>query len=284
MPVSARPERNVGAGAEQVSVKPLTGVIGAEIHGVDLRRTLPDDIVALIRQALLDYFVVFFRDQDITVEQHFAFAARFGQISQSEYSRASEITVHGGKGFTDKWHSDSNWRDRPPLGAVLRAVSLPPVGGDTCFVSMVHAYEALSPSMQRFVDGLTAVHNNAYLNRILKDYPGGVRTTDEVEETIHPVVWVHPESDRKILYVVANRTVRVCELEELESDAVLRFLTEHMKSPQFQCRFRWEVNSIAFWDNRAVQHFAVSDYEGPRVMQRVLIAGDHRPVGPTPWT
>jgi taurine dioxygenase len=269
------------AATSTLSVKPLTGVVGAEILGVDLRQPLSGETVAFIRRALLDYFVVFFRDQDISVEQHFAFARCFGEVSQSEYSSSgSEITLHGGKGFTDKWHSDSNWREQPPLGAVLRAVSLPEVGGDTCFVSMVHAYEALSPSMQRFVDGLTAVHNNAYLNRILKNYPGQLRTTDELEEIVHPVVWVHPESGRKVLYVIANRTVRICELDDLESDAVLRFLVEHLKSPQFQCRFRWEVNSIAFWDNRAVQHFAVSDYDGSRVMQRVLIAGNDRPVGP----
>ncbi len=273
----------MSAAAGTLSVRPLTGVIGAEILGVDLRQPLSDETVATIRRALLDYFVVFFRDQDISVDQHFAFARRFGEVSQSEYSSSgSEITLDGGKGFTDKWHSDSNWREQPPLGAVLRAVSLPEVGGDTCFVSMVHAYKALSPAMRHFVDGLSAVHNNAYLNRILKNYPGQLRTTDELEEIVHPVVWVHPESGLKLLYVIANRTVRICELDELESDAVLRFLFEHVKSPQFQCRFRWEVNSIAFWDNRAVQHFAVSDYDGSRVMQRVLIAGSDRPVGPTP--
>jgi taurine dioxygenase len=271
-----------------LSITPVTSAIGAEIHGVDLRGPLSDDVIAAIRQALLDHFVVFFRDQDITVEQHVAFGRRFGPLRPLLYT--SKIAFEGfpelarfqvGAGVTDRWHSDDVYIEVPSFARILHAKELPPVGGDTCFTSMAHAYEALSPSMQRFLDGLTAVNNNAIINRTMNKFGSGVPSGVEEIGVTHPLVWVHPESGRKILYATDRQTVRINELSEEESSAILRFLAEHMKSPMFQCRFRWQRNSIAFWDNRAVQHFAVSDYTEPRIMHAVTVAGEHRPAGPS---
>jgi taurine dioxygenase len=281
-------DRESGAGAVTLSITPLTSAIGAEIHGVDLRGPLSDEVVAAIRQALMDHFVVFFRDQDITVEQHVAFGRRFGQLRVGSYAAkvAFEdfpelVSFQGGAGLTDRWHSDDIYREVPSLGRILHAVKLPAVGGDTCFASMAHAYEALSPSMQRFLDGLTAVNDNVVINQSMKKIRGGAQVgVDEVGVT-HPLVWVHPETGRKLLYATDRGTVRINELSEDESAAILRFLAEHVKSPLLQCRFRWERNSMAFWDNRAVQHFAVSDYTGERVMHSVTIVGEHRPAGPS---
>jgi taurine dioxygenase len=158
---------------------------------------------------------------------------------------------------------------------------LPDVGGDTCFASMYAAFESLSPALQAFLRPLTCVHSMARDLARLKDMPNlNVRTADHGSiEAVHPVVRVHPETGRALLNVNSSKTIRVVELEPAESDALLAFLFEHVKTPELQCRFHWEPHSVAFWDNRAVQHYAVADYTQRRAMSRVLIAGD-APKGP----
>jgi taurine dioxygenase len=267
-------------------VKPLTPTIGAELHGVDLTRDLDPQTVAEIREALLAHLVVFFRDQPVTPDEHVRFARNFGDISVPAFrpkaSLSPEVVVLDqinprGEG-ADRWHTDNTYMTEPPMGSVLRSVQIPPSGGDTCFASMYAAYDALSPRLQSTLEGLHAVHDIVPLLQksidrglIEADIEALRRSWPAVE---HPVVCTHPETGRRLLYVNANWTTRLCGLEEAESDDLLRFLFHHVGSPQFQCRFRWTENAIAFWDNRAVQHFAVADYSERRVMHRVTIAGE----------
>jgi taurine dioxygenase len=272
-----------------MEVVPLTSAIGAEVRGVALGGELDDGTIDGIRKALLDRLVLFFRDQDLDDEHHIRFAERFGPISVPTFTTGSskrpEIIVLDqvapyGEG-ADSWHADNTYMAEPPMASILRAVRLPGIGGDTCFASMYTAYEALSPAMQGFLDGLTATHDimvmvertkhlqNAGLRESAKGWPA----------VVHPVVRVHPETGRKLLNVNANWTVRVNELARDESDALLGFLFRHLQRPEFFCRFHWSEGAVAFWDNRVVQHYAVPDYADRRVMHRVTVAGD-RPYGP----
>jgi taurine dioxygenase len=266
-------------------VRPLTAAIGAEVSGVDLRQPLRDETVAELRAALVAHLVLFFRDQPLSDEEHVAFALRFGPLSvpplTTRYQDRPTVTVldqvrpHG-EG-ADEWHSDNTFMATPPMGSILRAVRLPTVGGDTCFASMYAAYEALSPPLRSLVDGLTAVHDVTKPMR--KAIAAGHTTLGlaEMQErwppVEHPVVVTHPESGRKGLFVNRNSTTRLVGVTERENDALLPFLLDHVRSPEFQCRFHWKPDSVAFWDNRCVQHYAVADYDERRVMHRVTIDG-----------
>ena len=269
----------------ELSVRPLTAAIGAEIAGVDLRRPLADEAVAAVRQALLDHLVVFFRDQPLTDDEHLAFALRFGPLAvpplATKYQDRPAVTVLDqvspkGEG-ADEWHSDNTFMDHPPLGSILRAVQLPPVGGDTCFASMYAAYEGLTPPMRTLVNGLHAVHDVTKPMRkaIAAGHTklGLAEMQEKWPPVEHPVVVTHPETGRPALFVNRNSTTHLVGVSERENDALLPFLLDHVRSPEFQCRFHWEPDSIAFWDNRCVQHYAVADYEQRRVMRRVTIDG-----------
>ena len=267
-----------------IEVTPLTAVIGAEVSGVDLR-AVDDDTVAELRAALLAHLVLFFREQPLTDEEHLAFAQRFGPLSvpplTTKYQDRPTVTVLDqvspkGEG-ADEWHSDNTFMARPPMGSILRAVQLPAVGGDTCFASMYAAYEALSPPLRSLVAGLRAVHDVTKPMR--KAIAAGHTTLSltEMQErwppVEHPVVVTHPETGRQGLFVNRNSTTALVGLSERENDALLPFLLDHARSPEFQCRFHWEPDSIAFWDNRCVQHYAVADYVERRVMRRVTVDG-----------
>lgn len=267
----------------EIIAKPITGCIGAEIVGVDLTRPLSEDDVSLLRAALLKHLVLFFHDQDVSQDQHIAFARNFGELSipplATKYMERPEIAVLDqvtprGEG-ADQWHNDNTFMQSPPLGSILKAELLPAVGGDTCFANMYAAYEALSKPLQILVDSLTAVHDiTRPLTKAIRD---GHSTADlaQMQEAWppveHPVVLTHPETGRKALYVNRNSTVYIKGVSERESELLLPFLCDHVRSPDYQCRFRWRKNSIAFWDNRCLQHFAVPDYSERRVMQRVTI-------------
>jgi len=272
-----------------ITAEPLTSAIGATIGGVDLSSDLDDTTIAALRQALLDHLVLFFRDQALTEEAHIRFAERFGPISvpafRTDSTERPEIIVLDqlapkGEG-ADSWHADNTYMTEPPMASILRAVSLPSLGGDTCFANMYAAYDALSPAMQDFLDGLSATHSIMVMVERTKHLGNaGLRSAaDEWPPVSHPVVRVHPETGRKLLNVNANWTVAIDQLTRTESDALLAFLFAHLRSPDLPCRFRWSEGSVAFWDNRVVQHYAVPDYIERRVMQRVTVAGD-RPVGP----
>lgn len=277
---------------EGMEIEPLTPTIGAEVRGLDLRRPLPAETVAAVRRALLDHLVLFFRGQLLTIDEHLRFARYFGEVDlppfRSPGADRPELTVLDqtepkGEG-ADSWHADYTHRPEPPMASILRAVELPPDGGgDTCFASMYAAYDDLSPAMQALVDGLHAVNTLQMMAERARERTPGVSLVDDAAggypSFVHPVVRVHPETGRKLLNVNANWTSRITELTERESRAVLDLLLDHLTSPDYQCRFRWRPHSVAFWDNRAVQHFAVADYRQRRVMHRITLAGD-RPYGP----
>ncbi|HZC16251.1 MAG TPA: TauD/TfdA family dioxygenase [Caulobacteraceae bacterium] len=272
---------------DSLTLTPLTPTIGAEVSGIDLSQPLDAAARGAIRQALLDWKVLFFRDQDITTEQHLAFAGNFGALevhpfapSKPGYPEVLAIThdrEHPGRENT--WHSDVTWRVEPSLGSVLRAVEVPPVGGDTLFADMYAAYESLTDEVKARIEGAVAVHDFAH-------FRVGMRRQGKSEAEIeafnqaypmveHPVARTHPETGRKTIYVNAAFTQSIVGLEKPDSDALLKHLYAQAAIPEYQCRFRWETNSIAFWDNRASQHYAASDYwPTVRRMERVTIIGD----------
>lgn len=276
---------NIAAGQAsftRLQVAPLTPHIGAEIAGIDLREEQDDRAIAEIRAALLQHKVIFFRDQDITPAQHIAFARRFGRLEIHPATPKDQpdpevlYIAHGpdSKGQENAWHSDVTWRAEPSLGSILRAVEVPPVGGDTLFADMGAAFRSLSPAMQQFCRGLTASHDIArvFAKRLGKR-PEELH--DQYPPQSHPVVRTHPETGEQALYVNTAFTSHIEGLSEKESAWLLQHLYAQAAVPEFQCRFRWEANSIAFWDNRAVQHYAASDYfPAVRRMERVTIAGD----------
>lgn len=271
---------------DSISAHPLNPVIGAELRGIDLSRDLSDEEIGIVQEALNTYQVVFFRDQNITPEQQLAFARRFGELHvhptvrgkpRSEwtellpvYADASTARIAG-----DKWHTDVSCDEKPPYASVLHLNVVPETGGDTLFSSMYAAYEALSEPMKEMLGALTATHDGApnYADRARRNRDDNPYRVDPV--AVHPVIARHPLTGRKTIYVNSVFTVRINELAEAESKAVLEFLFAHVTRPEFQCRFRWQKNSIAFWDNRAVQHYAVWDYSpAVRSGQRVTIRGD----------
>ena len=270
-----------------IEVHPVTTTIGATIMGVDLREPLAKSAKDAIERALVEHGVVFFRDQDTNPDQLVAFAKNFGSISMPPMAPAGsprpEVMILDqiaprGEG-ADNWHSDNTFMSEPPMGSILKAVQLPKVGGDTCFANAAAAYEALSDSMRRFVDGLRAVHDiTKPMTRAIAagifDAAKLAKQQEQWPPVEHPVVRTHPVTGRKALYVNGNSTVRLVGLSERENDLLLPFLNDHIRSPEFQCRFRWDTGSIAFWDNRTVQHFAVADYRERRIMHRVTLTGD----------
>ena len=268
--------------ATRLAVEPLTPTIGAEIAGVDLSRELDDPTIDEIRAALLAHKVVFFRDQDLTRAQHIAFARRFGALeihpatSADQPDREVLRIAYGpdSRGRENEWHSDVTWRPEPSLGSILRAVELPAVGGDTLFADMAAAFRGLSPALQEWCRTLTAVHDIArvFAKRLKRD-PEELRA--EYPPQTHPVIRTHPETGEQAIYVNTAFTSHVEGLSAKESEALLAHLYAQAAIPEYQCRFRWRPGSIAFWDNRAAQHYAASDYfPNVRAMERVTIAGD----------
>ena len=273
-----------------LEIRPMTGALGAELHGVDLGRDLDDQTIAAIRRALLDHCVIFFRDQRFDAAQHKALARRFGEIFvHPNYAGIQDdpeiVMIRREPGDTrivgEEWHTDTTMMAEPPMGAILYAIETPPYGGDTLFANQYLAYEALSPGMQRILAGLRAVHSDRKVAGPRSGINAGrstkVRDDDTWRETVnvHPVVRTHPETGRKLLFVNASYTIGFEDMTEAESRPLLDFLLEHGHRPEFTCRFRWAPGSVAFWDNRCVKHLAVHDAQPfRRVMRRVHIAGD----------
>jgi taurine dioxygenase len=267
-------------------VSPLTTRIGAEIDGIDLGGDLSDEDIAEIRRALLTWKVIFFRDQDISEEQHIAFARRFGDLEihpvtpkdqpNPEIFHLRPVKWSGSEGRrsgADLWHSDVTWRETPSLGSILRGRIIPEIGGDTMFADMVAAYEGLSPAMKDWVCTLTAVHDGSVFAR-LSGKPDS-DFLDRFPPQEHPVVRTHPETGERALYVNVAFTTHIKGLSRKESDWLLDHLYAQAAIPEYQVRFRWRPNSFAFWDNRACQHYAVGDYyPAMRAMERVTITGD----------
>jgi len=273
----------------KIRTQTLTPTIGAVIEGVDLSKALDDEIIAGIRAALLAHRVIFFVDQHITPLQQRDFAARFGALHTHPLypgvAEAPELFVldnHAGNPTdNDAWHTDVTFIETPPLGAVLYAKQLPAEGGDTLWSNMRAAYEALSPSFRDFLSQLDAVHDFARgfpARRTVAQAAGEDKYARAVEEhppVVHPVIRTHPETGEDSLFVNYGFTERIKGLRRSESDAILAMLFAHIQKPEFQVRWRWKENAIAFWDNRITQHYAVNDYlPNRRVMHRATILGD----------
>ena len=268
---------------QSMEVRKLTPTIGAEILGVDLSQSLNDRQFQKLHRALMDHLVLFFRDQKLNVEQHKAFGARFGKLhvhpaAPARFANHPEIfVVHADEKSThvagEDWHSDVSCDLEPPMGSILYLTEVPPDGGgDTLFANMYLAYETLSEPVRKMLDGLSAIHSGEryYRGRYGVDDTGKTYPSSE-----HPVIRTHPVTKKKCLFVNRMFTMRIAGLKKTESDAILEMLCRHIETPEFCVRFRWQANSIAFWDNRCTQHQALWDYfPHKRYGHRVTICGD----------
>jgi len=264
------------------TVKRLGATIGAEIRGVDITSDLSDDVIAEIRDALHAYKVIFFRDQPLTPAQHVAFAARFGELEVHPFIPANTVqpelvrfekTVDA-KGVENIWHHDVTWRECPSLGAVLHAVEVPECGGDTLFCDMYAAYDGLPDDVKSRIDGLSAEHT--FLNSFRRNVPPDQidAMIEKYPTVVHPLVATHPATGRKHLYANPVFSAKVVGMSDDESAELMSFLWEQSARPEYQVRWQWEKDSVAFWDNRACQHYASSDYwPDIRIMERASIVG-----------
>lgn len=278
----------------QIEVRPLAGAMGAEVLGVNLTATLHNETRTEIHHALLEHLLISFPGQAITPGLQVSLARQFGKPAiypflkgLPDHPEVHELikTEVDTKNFGGGWHSDTAYKECPDLGTLLYAVEVPPHGGDTMFANMYAAFEGLSAGMQRLLVGLSAINNSDKL------YPGG-RTANLAKlgdmgraviaapplEAEHPVVRTHPETGRKALYVNGAHTLRFKDMTVEESKPLIDYLVAHAVRPEFTCRLRWQKGTLAIWDNRCTQHFALNDYQGRRRhMRRVTIEGD-RPV------
>ena len=272
-----------------MKVERITTRIGGRVTGIDASKPLDAATVAAIRDALREHEVLFFVEQPmLSGEAQREFAAQFGEIEiPPKLTKESvlrdvlilEYTQPVGGG-TDIWHNDGSYLEKPPMGSILQAQVLPEVGGDTCFASMNAAYEALSPAMKALVEGLTARHSTEMILQKTRERGNVSYDTeqDRIAPRSHPIVTVDPVNGKRQLFVNPNYTIGIDGLTKAEGDGLLAFLYEHIKSPEFQMRYRWSPGDIAFWDNHAVQHYAVADYNTRRRMQRVTLLG-YAPIG-----
>lgn len=269
-----------------MEIIPLTGTLGAEIFGADLK---DKSQFAQIKQAFADYGVITLRAQTISPDDHLAFARQWGTINVNRFFKAEdthpEIAVvvkeADQKGaIGEQWHTDHSYDEIPAMGSILHGIEIPPHGGDTIFCSMAAAYEGLSDPFKAMLHGLSAWHSSRHAF-------GASQKDDEATQTgrignaelanqdaLHPVVITHPLSGRKGLYVNPNFTTQIDGLSALESDAILQLLYRHCQQPEFQCRVRWQKGDVTMWDNRATWHKAINDYHGHRrYMHRVTVEG-----------
>ena len=269
---------------DTINVRPLTPVLGAEVSDIDLTATLSNRQVDDLHAALAAHQVLFFRDQKIDLEQHKRLGRHFGELHIHPNTPGPEghpeiLPIHADgqskRANGENWHSDVSCDAEPPLGSILHLHTVPPVGGDTIFASQTAAYDALTPAFQAFLGGLTATHSGDRSYRRTNKLLGIDDSQRVFPQAVHPVVRTHPVTGRKALFVNENFTMHINELSPAESRAVLDFLVAHSTKPAFQVRFSWQPNSIAFWDNRAVQHIAMWDYF-PQVRSgyRVTVKGD----------
>lgn len=270
-----------------IAVNPIAGSCGAEIHGVDLSQPMDASTFETVERALLDHLVIFFRDQTLTPDQQKAFAQRFGDLRISDQYQPIDghpeileiVKEPDATGIVGNlWHCDESFLERPALGSVLYMIECPAYGGDTMFANQYDAYDALSPGLQEMLCSLRAVYSDGTLQqrntgRSMKVHPDAASRPSY--EAVHPVVRTHPQTGRKSLFVHRPYTIRFEGMTEAESQPLLEYLYAHAARPEFTCRFRWEEGSVAFWDNRCAQHYALNDYSGVRrYAHRITIIGD----------
>ena len=278
-----------------IRVRKIAAACGAEIEGVDLSQPLDDAAFQAVQDAFVEHQVIVFRDQDITSEQQKDFGRRFGDLTVHPFAPSSEdapeLIVFDNDADTppwgtDVWHSDETFRAEPPLGTMLRALIVPEWGGDTLFASMAAAYDGLSDRMQQFVSGLEAVHDFKPFRQLFDDDAASREKLRDFEDRYppisHPVVRTHPVSGRKVLFVNPQFTIAIKGMDEAESRALLDLLFHQAEIPEYQYRHHWAPNTLVFWDNRSVQHYAIHDYYPQRrKLERITIKGD-RPVSSDP--
>ena len=272
-----------------IEVRPLGPVIGAEILGLDLSQGFDDGICRFVRQALLDHLVVFLPDQRIGPAEQLAFARGFGEIEPphpvfGKVSDVPEVTVieqNGREGlYNDAWHTDVTFREKPAMASILHCQVTPEGGGgDTLWSSLYAPYEALSPGVRDLIENLKAVHDYyiAFSASVLNGRGGIEKLAQDIVElppVEHPVVRTHPETGRKGLFVNRTFTKEIKGLSPVESDYILRMLCEFAEHPNYQVRRSWKPYDLAMWDNRSTMHIASSDFNGHRKMHRITIVGD----------
>ena len=272
-------------------VQKVAGALGAEISGIDLAAGVSAALAAALRSAFLEHQVIFLRNQNLTPAQFLAFAQAMGTPVEYPFVKGLDgfphiIEVkkleHEKVNFGGIWHSDTTYLDIPPMGSMLLSREVPPYGGDTLFASQYAAYDALSATMKRLLDGLQGISSSARAD-VSKTREDRIKSDGKTEapreyRALHPVVRTHPETGRKALFVNVAHTAGIEGMTDEESAPLLQFLFAHQVKPEFTCRWAWEANAIAFWDNRCVQHNPVNDYHGfKRLMHRITLQGD-RPV------
>lgn len=270
-----------------LEAKPVAGALGAEIHGANLSTGLTQELISELRALLNRYEVLFFHDQSVAAEEQRALARAFGPLqSHPAYATVDgfpEVTILNSTSAMptkiEMWHSDMTFLAHPPMATVLQCVTAPPQGGDTLWSSATAAYEGLSQPMRSLLDGLSAVHDFSYgFKESLAETGGRERLAAAVAANppiIHPVIRVHPETGKKVIFVNSLFTTHIPELTAKESASILSFLYEHMATPEYTVRFNWQPGNIALWDNRSTQHRPINDYfPATRCMHRVTVDGD----------
>ena len=267
--------------------------LGAEVSGIDLRQPLDERAQQALRDALVEHEILVFRDQDISVEDQMRFGRYFGDLSVHPIARHDENIPelqifdndeNNPPTFTDNWHSDETFREIPPLGTVLRARVMPPIGGNTLFASMTAAYDGLSDRLKHYISGLEAVHDVKLFRLGFADDEKGREKERFINENFprvtHPVVREHPVSKKKVLFVNPHFTLHIKGMDELESQCLLRVLYHQAEIPEYQYRHVWAPHTVVIWDNRSTQHYATRDYTERRHLHRVTVKGTERPYPP----
>ena len=274
-----------------IEVTPVGSALGAEISGVDISAGVNDDQFGEIWQAFIDHSVIFFRDQDMSPDQHIAFAQRWGEINVNRFFQAVEThpmiaevrkEAHQKKNIGSTWHTDHSYDQVPAMCSILYAREVPPVGGDTLYASTCAAYEALSDGMKQMLGSMRAEHSSrhafgdvAYEEVDMDDLNNRLGNTGAAtQDAVHPVIIRHPLSGRPSIYVNGDFTLKFEGWTQEESQPLLDYLYAHISRPEFCHRFQWRQGSIAIWDNRATHHNAINDYQGyKRLMHRITIDG-----------
>ena len=271
-----------------ILINPTSGSMGVEIHNVDLSNELSDSLFSEIRETFIEHGLIFFRDQELTPDDHLRFAKRWGEININRffvkvegYDQIAQVRKDADQKINigGAWHTDHSYDQIPAMGSILLAKETPKIGGDTLFANMYRAYETLSDGMKKTLESMKACHSSRH---VFGAHTGYSEASNQrignpelaTQDAIHPVIITHPESKRKALYVNPEFTVNFEGWTLEESKPLLDYLTEHTTQQENTTRFQWEPGSIAFWDNRCTWHFALNDYPGEtRLMHRITVEG-----------